>query len=114
MKPRTLYDKIWDAHVVHEDADGDLIYSSFNFDDPNGQSPIDLSENGRSTPFSTEVRGGEEALSPEGASFQFAAPEGYSYAIEARRDGTGRIAVTQNGALVQEEPLVGFQLGEAR
>ena len=25
MKPRTLYDKIWDDHVVHEDADGTSV-----------------------------------------------------------------------------------------
>lgn len=98
--------------VVHEDADGDLIYSSFNFDDPNAQTPIDLSENGRSTPFSAEVRGGEEALSPEGARFNFTAPDGYVYAIETRRDGTGRLAVAQDGSPVQEEPLVAFQLGQ--
>lgn len=100
--------------VVHEDADGDLIYSSFNFDDSNAQTLIDLTENGRSTPFSVEVRGGEEQLSPEGASFRFAAPDGYVYVVETCRDGTGRIEVTQNGAPVQDEPLVAFQLGEAR
>lgn len=98
--------------VVHEDADGDLIYSSFNFDDANAQTPIDLSENGRSTPFSAEVRGGEEALSPEDARFNFTAPDGYAYVIETRRDGTGRVAVSQNGAPVQEEALVAFQLGQ--
>ncbi|MEO0915355.1 MAG: aconitase family protein, partial [Pseudomonadota bacterium] len=27
MSPKTLYDKIWDAHLVHEEADGtSLLY----------------------------------------------------------------------------------------
>jgi hypothetical protein len=100
--------------VVHEDADGDLIYSSFNFDDANAQAPIELSENAQTTQFSAEVRGGEEALSPSGATFSFAAADGYQYVVEANRDGTGRLAVMRAGELVQEEPLTAFQLGEAR
>ncbi len=99
--------------VVHEDADGDLIYSSFNFTDAAGAGPIELSENGLSTTFSAEARGGEEALGRESAEFRFAA-EGYTYVVTAGRDGTGSLDVLRDGEQVQSEPLVAFLLGDAQ
>jgi hypothetical protein len=99
--------------VVHEDADGDLIYTAFNFPDA-ATNPIELSENGRSTRFSAEVRDGQETLSPQGAEFRFTAADGYIYVVHAGRDGAGRIEVLRNGAEVQSEPLIAFVLGEAQ
>ena len=99
--------------VVHEDADGDLIYSAFNFADAANAGPIELSENGLSTPFSVEVRGGEEAIGREEAEFRFAA-DNYAYVVHASRDGTGRIDLLRDGQQVQSEPLIAFVLGDAQ
>lgn len=99
--------------VVHEDADGDLIYSAFNFADAAGAAPIALSENGVSTPFSAETRGGEEALGRGSAEFRFAA-EGYTYVVLVSRDGTGRLDVLRDGEQAQSEPLIAFVLGDAQ
>lgn len=99
--------------VVHEDADGDLIYSAFNFTDAGGSAAIELSENGLSTPFSAEARGGEEALGREGAEFRFAA-EGYAYVVRVNRDRTGRLDVLRDDEQVQSEPLIAVFLGDAQ
>lgn len=99
------------SFVVHEDADGDLIYTTFDFTAfPN--SPIELSENGVSTPFSVEARNGEEVVSANGVVFRFQGADGYAYVVAARRDGGGELNVTRNGETVQTEELVAFQLGD--
>lgn len=60
--------------VVYEDADGDLIYTTFNFEDAATAPAIDLSEGQRSTTFSLEVRDGAESLRPDGAEFRLRTP----------------------------------------
>ncbi|MGE0595846.1 MAG: hypothetical protein AB7P07_05755 [Hyphomonadaceae bacterium] len=97
--------------LVYEGSDGDLIYTTFDFAAP--LTPIDLTENGRSTTFSVETRDGSEELTPDGVAFVFSAREGFSYRVAARRDGTGALEVAQNGAMLQSEPLLAFQLGGA-
>jgi hypothetical protein len=99
------------SFVVHEDADGDLIYTTFDFAAPATQ-PIELSENGVSTPFSVEARGGQEMTRPDGVAFQFQTPDGYAYAIVGRRNGSGALAVTRNGEPLQAEEIVAFQLAD--
>ncbi|MDX2275115.1 MAG: hypothetical protein NW206_06655 [Hyphomonadaceae bacterium] len=97
--------------VIHEDADGDLIYTTFDFSA--GLRPaIELSDNGRSTVYSAEVRGGEEHVEPGAIAFKFAAPEGYEYRV--RVDGQGpRLEVSRAGALVQTEAMLAYELGQA-
>jgi hypothetical protein len=99
--------------VVHEDADGDLIYTSFDFADAANRAPIELSENGRSTAFSAEVRGGEESVSPDGAVFSFATAGDYAYRVTANGDGAGRVSVLRHGETILDEPFIAFQLGAA-
>lgn len=98
------------SFVVHEDADGDLIYTTFDFATA-PTPPIELSENGVSTSFSVEARGGEEIVSPDGVVFRFQGAEGYAYVIATRRDGGGELNVTRGGEIVQTEELAAFQLG---
>jgi hypothetical protein len=98
--------------VVHEDVDGDLIYTSYDFADAAASQPIELSDNARTTTFSTEVRGGEERLSGRDAEFRFAAEGGYTYVIRLAADGAA-LQVLHNGAVVQDEPLIGYQQGAA-
>jgi hypothetical protein len=100
--------------VVHEDADGDLIYTTYDFAAAATATPIDLSENGRTTAFSVEVRGGEESLGPEGASYVFA-NQGFRYALRIGRDGAGTLGVYRDGEEnpVQTEPLIAAHLGDA-
>lgn len=100
------------SFVVHEDGSGDLIYTTYDFAAAAQQPPIELSENGRTTPFSAEARGGEERLTPNGAEYAFD-NHGYRYVVTVSRDGTGALTVLQNGAEVQSEPLIAFQQGSA-
>lgn len=99
------------SFVIHEDADGDLIYTTFDFANAS-TTPIELSENGRSTPFSVEVRGGEESVTPEGAEFRFTA-NGYTYVVVAPRTGEARIDVLRGDTVTQTEPLIAFTPGSA-
>lgn len=98
--------------VVHEDADGDLIYTTFDFSDAAAQTAVDLSENGRSTTFSVEARDGQEAVTPEHTAFTFAAPHGYEYRVLVEPEDA-RIEVWRDGALALNEPFVAYQLGQA-
>jgi hypothetical protein len=96
--------------VVHEDQDGDLVYTTYDLAAASGAQPIELSENGRTTTFSVEVRDGAESVTPDGAAFTFD-NDGYRYVVTTRRDGTGSVDVSRGGAAVQSEPLIAFQQG---
>ncbi len=100
------------SFVVHEDADGDLIYTTFDFANAATQA-IDQSDNGRSTRFSVEVRGGQESVRPDGSDFTFPGREGYSYHISLRNNGSGQLQALRNGAQVQAEPLTAYIVGQA-
>ena len=76
--------------------------------------PIDQSDNGRSTRFSVEVRGGEENIRPDGSDYTFAGRDGYSYHVSLKNDGTGQLQVLRNGAAVQSEPLTAYIVGQGR
>ncbi|MES1199072.1 MAG: hypothetical protein ABUS48_03740 [Pseudomonadota bacterium] len=98
------------SFAITEDDDGDLIYTTFNYDDVHTRQAVDLSNAQHSTVFSLEVRGGEETTKPEGAEFRFN-NRGYRYVISAPATGEGRLTVIHNGETVQSEPLLGFQTG---
>lgn len=99
------------SFVVHEDRDGDLIYTTYDFVGAANAQSIELSENGRTTSFSVEVRGGEENVGPNGAIYRFAGQDGYAYTVSINRDGTGQLDVSRNDTPVQSEPLIAFQQG---
>ncbi len=101
------------SFVVHEDADGDLIYTTYDFASAAQAQRIELSENGRTTTFSAEVRGGDEMMSPNGVSYRFAADDGIAYVLTLNRDGTGQLDVMRNGESVQSEPLTAYVQGSA-
>lgn len=101
------------SFVVHEDRDGDLIYTTYDFADAASAQPIELSENGRTTTFSVEVRGGEEHMSPDGAAYRFTGEDDFTYVVTLARDGAGRLDVTRGGETVQSEPLIAFVHGSA-
>lgn len=100
------------SFVIHEDADGDLIYTTYDFANAATQ-PIDQSDNGRSTRFSVEVRGGQESVRPDGSDYTFPGRDGYSYHISLKIDGSGTLQVLRNGAQVQSEPLTAYLVGQA-
>ena len=100
------------SFVIHEAADGDLIYTTFDFANAATQ-PIDQSDNGRSTRFSVEVRGGQEQVRPDGSDFTFPGRDGFSYHISLKNDGSGQLRVLRNGAQVQSEPLTAYLVGQA-
>jgi len=101
------------SFVINEDADGDLIYTTYDFARAANARAIDLGENGRSTAFSVEVRGGQENVTPNGADFTFLSHDGYTYHVRISNDQTGSLEVLHGGARVQNEPLIAFIQGQA-
>jgi hypothetical protein len=98
---------------VSEDASGDLIYHAYNFGDFANARRIDVSENGRTTNFSVEVRDGAEQQTPTALTYTFET-QGFRYVITLNRDGTGTLDAFQNGTLLQSEDLIGYQQGTAQ
>jgi hypothetical protein len=101
------------SFVINEDADGDLIYTTYDFAHAANARPIDLSDNGRSTAFSVEVRNGQENVTPNGADFTFLSHDGFTYHVRISNDQTGSLEVLRGGARVQNEPLIAFIQGQA-
>lgn len=98
--------------VVSEDADGDLIYHSYDFAAAAEAQPIELSENGRTTTFSLEVRDGVEVLTPEGESYDFRANAETEISVTLDRAGVGRVTVRRHGPQpVQTEDLIAYVAG---
>lgn len=97
------------SFVVHEDADGDLIYTSYDFADASSAQTIELSDNGRTTTFSNEVRGGVENVTPESTQFRFNTLDRYTYVVTIETGGSGTLEVLHNGAWTQGEPLIAVQ-----
>jgi len=96
--------------VLHEDGDGDLIYTSYDFTAAAAARVVELSENARTSTFSAEVRGGEENVGADGESYTFrAGPVTYSVMIE--RDGQGALQVTGAAAPQAAEPFIALQRG---
>jgi len=99
--------------VVHEDASGDLIYTSYDFAAAAGARPVDLSENAQTTTFSLEARGGTESTSPAGTQYQFQADPETTITVTVGRDGVGAVDVRRHGSEpLQAEQLIAFQTGE--
>ncbi|MGE3142640.1 MAG: hypothetical protein AB7L65_04920 [Hyphomonadaceae bacterium] len=94
--------------VVSEDADGDLIYRTYDFADAGRAAPVALGGAQRTSVFSREVRGGAEDTGPEGARFSFS-DKGYFYEIRLPEGGGAVATVTHAGAMVQNEPLIAAQ-----
>lgn len=98
------------AIVLHEDGDGDLIYTAYDFGDAAQARAVALSDNAQTTTFSIEVRGGEETVSPDGESYRFSAgPITYSISIE--RNGEGALQVTGAPSPLAAEPFIALQRG---
>lgn len=98
--------------VVSEDADGDLIYASYDFATAAQARPIELSDNARTTAFSLEARDGAETVDANGARFQFQADVETEIVVTRARDGTGRVEVRRHGPQpLQSEQLIAAQLG---
>lgn len=100
--------------VVSEDADGDLIYTSYDFASAAQQTPIELSGNARTTGFSLEARGGQETLGADGVRFEFQADTETEVIVTRARDGAGRVDVRRHGSQpLQSEDFIAVQLGAA-
>jgi hypothetical protein len=93
---------------ITQDADGDLIYQTFDFAD--AAASLDLGEGQRSTLFSVEVRDGRESTTPDGQTFAFE-NDGYRYEIWAPNAAQGRLSILRDGREVQSEPFIAFQTG---
>ena len=99
--------------VVHEDGDGDLIYSSYDFASAATAQQIDVADNGRTTTFSFEVRDGTENIDATGSRFQFQADAETEILVISGRDGRGRVEVRRHGANpLQTEELIAYIQGE--
>lgn len=99
--------------VISEDADGDLLYHSYDFSSAAQAQPIDVSENGRTTTFSLEARDGQEAVDANGARYTFQADAETQIIVTAPRNGTGTIVVRRHGPQpVQSEDLIASIQGD--
>lgn len=98
--------------VVSENGDGDLLYHSYDFATAADAQPIELSENGRTTTFSLEVRDGAETLSPEGTRYDFRADLETDISVMLDQTGAGHIEVRRHGPdPVQSEDLIAYVVG---
>lgn len=98
--------------VVSEDADGDLLYHSYDFATAADAQPIDVSENGRTTTFSLEVRDGAETTAAEGTTYAFRADVETDIAVSIDRAGVAGVTVRRNGPNpVQTEDLIAYVIG---
>ncbi len=99
--------------VVSEDADGDLLYHSYDFASAAQAQPIDVSENGRTTTFSLEARDGQETVDANGARYTFQADVETQILVTAPHDGVGTVEVRRHGPQpVQSEDLIAFIQGD--
>ena len=96
--------------VVHEDADGDLIYSTYDFSSAATQRPVDLAENSRTTGFSVEVRGGTETTGPGGSEYRFENGE-ILYIVTVPAQGPANVEVWRGDNQIQSEMLIAQQIG---
>ena len=96
--------------VVREDAAGALSYSAYNFADAGNQRATDGAENARTTAASLELENGAAAQTPQASTYTFET-QGFRYVLSLNRDGTGSLDVTRDGAPLQSEPLIGYQIG---
>ena len=98
--------------VVSEDGDGDLLYHSYDFATAAEAQPIELSENGRTTTFSLEVRDGSETLAPDGTRYDFRADVETDIGVTLDRTGAGRLEVRRHGPNpLQSEDLIAYVAG---
>jgi hypothetical protein len=98
--------------VVSEDADGDLLYHSYDFAAAANAQPIEIAENGHTTTFSLEVRDGTEQMDANGARYQFQADVETEIVVVSGRDGRGRVDVTRHGPNpAQSEDLIAYVQG---
>jgi hypothetical protein len=98
--------------VVHEDADGDLIYTSYDFASAAQARQIELSENARTTSFSLERRDVAESVTPDGAVFTVRGDVETEIIVTARPNHTGAVEVRRHGPdPVQNEDLIAFVEG---
>lgn len=99
--------------VVHEDADGDLIYTSYDFMTAAQAQPIELSDGGRTTTFSLEARDGREQVSPNAARYEFRADVETDIVVTVD-GGAARVDVRRHGPEpAQSEDLIALIQGDA-
>ena len=99
--------------VVHEDADGDLLYTSYDFASAAAAQQVELSDNGRTTTFSLEARDGQEEVRPGGSHYRFQADSETTIAVMTD-NGEGRVEVRRHGPeAVQTEDLTAYVEGTA-
>jgi len=96
--------------VLHEDGDGDLIYTSYDFAAAADARPVELSENARTSTFSAEVRGGEEHVGADGESYAFRR-DAFAYNVTIERNGEGALQVTGAPQPMAAEPFIALQRG---
>lgn len=99
--------------VVHEDADGDLLYTSYDFASAAAAQQVELSDGGRTTTFSLEARDGQEEVRPAGSHYRFQADAETTIAVMTD-NGAGRVEVHRHGPdPVQTEDLTAYVEGDA-
>lgn len=99
--------------VVHEDADGDLLYTSYDFASAAAAQQIELTDGGHTTTFSLEARDGQEDVRPAGSRYTFQADSETTITV-VTDNGVGRVEVRTHGPNpAQTEDLSAYIEGTA-
>lgn len=96
------------SFVISEDADGDLIYRSYDFADPAARQRIDLDGAQRTTPFNIEIRGGAELQEADALTFDFR-KDGFVYEMRARDGELPILTLKRGNRVVQSDEILSYQ-----
>lgn len=100
------------SFVVAEDADGDLIYRSFDFSNAARAQRLELDGAQRTTTFNVEVRDGREMTRPEITQFEFD-NQGVTYRVFTAADAPPALSVLRGQTVTQSDTITAYQAPQA-
>lgn len=96
------------SFVVAEDADGDLIYRSFDFSNAARAQRVELDGAQRTTTFNVEVRDGREMTRPDVTQFEFD-NQGITYRVFTAANAPPALSVLRGEAVTQSDTITAYQ-----
>ncbi len=100
------------SFVVAEDADGDLIYRSFDFSNAARAQRVELDGAQRTTTFNVEVRDGREMTRPDVTQFEFD-NQGITYRVFTAANAPPALSVLRGGNVAQSDAITAYQAPQA-
>jgi len=96
------------SFVVVEDADGDLIYRSFDFSNAARAQRVELDGAQRTTTFNVEVRDGREMTRPDVTQFEFD-NQGITYRVFTAANAPPALSVLRGETITQSDTITAYQ-----